>query len=90
MEWNIKVKIDYRENLIKNFFENNDEFKNIIEIKNLEIGDIIIEINDKPIIMSGRYWYSWPSKQKSAEEESNITIKKKSNSLVPIFFDSFL
>jgi len=54
MEWDLKVKIDYREHLIKKFFENHEELKNIIEIKNLEIGDIIIEINQKPLILIER------------------------------------
>lgn len=54
MEWDLKVKVDYREHLIKNYFENHEELKNIIEIKNLEIGDIIIEINQKPLILIER------------------------------------
>merc|ERR1712086_1120209 len=54
MDWKLKIKIDYRENLIKKYFENHDELKKFTEIKNLDIGDLIIEVNNKPLILIER------------------------------------
>lgn len=53
-DWRVKVQIDYREKYIKEYFEKNRDFDKIVEIKNLEIGDIIININDKPTILIER------------------------------------
>lgn len=53
-DWRVKVHVDYREKYIKEYFEKNREFENIVETKNLEIGDIIIYINEKPTILIER------------------------------------
>jgi ERCC4-type nuclease len=53
-DWRVKVHIDYREKYIKEYFEKNRDFENIVETKNLEIGDIIIYINEKPTILIER------------------------------------
>ena len=54
MEWKVEVFVDYREKYIKEYFEKNKEFDNIVSIKNLEIGDIAIKINDKSTILIER------------------------------------
>ena len=54
VKWEIKVFVDYREKYIKEYFEKNKEYDNLVITKNLEIGDIVIEINDKPIILIER------------------------------------
>ena len=53
-DWRVKVHVDYREKYIKEYFEKNRDFENIVETKNLEIGDIIIYINEKPTILIER------------------------------------
>ena len=53
-DWKVKVLVDYREKYIKEYFEKNREYDKIVEIRNLEIGDIIIEINDYPAILFER------------------------------------
>jgi crossover junction endonuclease MUS81 len=53
-QWNVKMLVDYREKYIKEFFTKNREYDKIVEIRNLEIGDIIIEINDYPTILIER------------------------------------
>ena len=54
MEWKVEVFVDYREKYIKEYFEKKTEFDNIVSVKNLEIGDIVIIINDKPYILIER------------------------------------
>ena len=54
MAWKVEVFVDYREKFIKEYFEKNKEYDKIVSIKNLEIGDIVIHINDKPIILIER------------------------------------
>lgn len=54
MEWNVKVYVDYREKYIKEYFEKNREYDSIVSVKNLEIGDIVILINDEPAILIER------------------------------------
>ena len=53
-QWNVKMLVDYREKYIKEYFEKNREYDKLVEIKNLEIGDIIIEINEVPAILIER------------------------------------
>ena len=53
-DWKVKVFVDYREKYIKEYFEKNREYDKIVEIRNLEIGDIVIEINDYPAILIER------------------------------------
>lgn len=53
-DWKVKVLVDYREKYIKEYFEKNREYDKIVEIRNLEIGDIVIEINDYPAILIER------------------------------------
>jgi ERCC4-type nuclease len=43
----MELIIDNRETKIKNFFENNDKYNNIVKFENLELGDFIIKYNDE-------------------------------------------
>ena len=54
MEWRVKVYIDYREKYIKEYFEKNREYDSIVSVKNLEIGDVVILVNDEPAILIER------------------------------------
>ena len=54
MEWKVDVFIDYREKYIKEHFEKNREYDSIVSIKNLEIGDIVILVNNEPAILIER------------------------------------
>lgn len=54
MEWRVNVYIDYREKYIKEYFEKNREYDSIVSVKNLEIGDIVILVNDEPAILIER------------------------------------
>ena len=54
MEWKVDVFVDYREKYIKEYFEKNREYDSIVSVKNLEIGDIVILVNDEPAILIER------------------------------------
>ena len=54
MDWKVDVFVDYREKYIKEYFEKNREYDSIVSVKNLEIGDIVILINDEPTILIER------------------------------------
>lgn len=54
MEWKVDVFVDYREKYIKEQFEKNREYDKIVSVKNLEIGDIVILVNDDPAILIER------------------------------------
>ena len=42
------------EKYIKEYFEKNREYDNLVSIKNLEIGDIVILVNQEPAILIER------------------------------------
>ena len=43
----MELIIDNRETKIKDFFENNEKYNNIVKFENLELGDFIIKYNDE-------------------------------------------
>ena len=54
MDWKVDVFVDYREKYIKEYFEKNREYDSIVSIKNLDIGDVVILVNDEPAILIER------------------------------------
>ena len=54
MEWKVDVYVDYREKYIKEYFEKNREYDNLVSVKNLEIGDVVILRNQEPAILIER------------------------------------
>lgn len=54
MEWKVDVYVDYREKYIKEYFEKNREYDNLVSVKNLEIGDVVILVNQEPAILIER------------------------------------